>query len=100
MITRTDPHVTLEAMLFECPDNPLPNLSAFRGPVDTYDKQTVAKFALWLEPQATCTKIMRQHGDIGLHTVLIFIAKACSHFEIHMPPRVRAVAEVNEIPVS
>ena len=100
MVDRTDPHVALETLLFECPDDPIGDLAAFRVPVDAYDKWTVAKFALWLEPQATCTKILDQYGDVGLHTVMIFVANACSHYEIHMPPRIAAVAAVNDIPVT
>jgi|TARA_R110000823_G_scaffold240607_1_gene365514 hypothetical protein len=100
MLELTDPHVALETLLFECPDNPIADLAAFRGPVDSFDKWEVAKFALWLEPQSTCTKILDQLGDEGLHTVMLHIANACAHHGIHMPPRIAAVATVNDIPVT
>lgn len=85
--------VPLTMLLSQRVDEPLPNIAAF----DTLDRTAKAPQVIelneWIEPQRTCTIIMKHHGPEGLQRVLAGIARASVKHNVRMMPRVRAIAE-------
>lgn len=82
--------VTLEQVLGQHSDAPLPNLAGF-------DRLDVNKLALtrlidWIEPQSVCDTILKWHGGPGLNRVLAGIARDASRKGVHMGDRVASYA--------
>ena len=84
-------------LLLSAPLDPIEDLSVFDGPNTGFAPQEISFLAKWLEQQTTCTAIMKQHGDDGLHKIMIWTAQACSDHDVPMPPRIRSVAIFNGI---
>tara|TARA_R110002020_G_scaffold194133_13_gene394764 strand:+ start:9199 stop:9552 length:354 start_codon:yes stop_codon:yes gene_type:complete len=75
-------------------DRPLPSIEAFDDLADRVDSNELAWLVQWVEPQTTCSYIMRHHGSSGLKRVLMGIARACDSRKVHMGNRVSHFAEV------
>jgi len=73
-------------------DRPLPNIAGFDRLADMSTPDEIAWLVQWVEPQTTCSYIMRNHGAEGLKRVLAGIAKACAAKRIHMGNRVAIAA--------
>ena len=78
-------------------DRPLPNIAAFDRLTDIKNADRVAALNIWIEPQSTCSAIMKYHGEKGLRRVLYGIARASVALEVSMQPRVRSAAEFLEL---
>lgn len=82
--------VTLEQILGQHVDAPLPNLAGF-------DRLDVGKLQLtrlvdWVEAQSVCDTILKWHGAPGLHRVLGGIARDCARKGVFMGNRVAGYA--------
>ena len=82
--------VSLEQVLGQHVDAPLPNLAGF----DRLDANKLALTRLvdWVEAQSVCETIMKWHGAPGLHRVLGGIARDCAQKKVHMGNRVASYA--------
>ena len=89
--------MSMDSLLATWPDEPLPNIAGF----DVLEAQStpaqVRALNNWIEPQQTCSVILKHHGPKGLQRVLQGIARASVKHEIPMRGRVRAVAEFLEL---
>jgi len=79
----------LELVLFDWPDEPLPNIAGFDR-IASADQ--AAWLMQWIEAQRICNIVIRHHGHAGLLQVTGAIARACSKFKVPMRRRVRSVA--------
>ncbi len=82
--------VTLEQVLGQHADEPLPNLAGFDR-LDA-DKLGLTRLVAWIEPQSVCDTILKWHGAPGLHRVLAGIARDCARKGVHMGDRVASYA--------
>ncbi len=82
--------VTLEQVLGQHFDGPLPNLAGFDR-LDT-DKLGLTRLVSWVEAQSVCDTILKWHGAPGLHRVLAGIARDCARKNVHMGDRVASYA--------
>lgn len=89
--------VSLEQVLGQHADEPLPNLAGFDR-LDT-DKLGLTRLVDWIEPQSVCDTILKWHGAPGLHRVLAGIARDASRKGIHMGNRVASYAASMNLPV-
>ena len=80
-------------------DLPLPNIAGFDRLVDAGDKYQLRQLVKWIEPQTTCSYILRHHGADGLKRVLRGIATACSKHNVYMGSRVGNMAASMGLPV-
>ena len=94
----TDSRVGFDQLIAPVPDEPLPNIAKF----DRLGQEpwaTVLRAVEWIEPQTTCSVILKHHGAAALQRVLLGIARAASLKKVPMLPRVRSVAEFNGLKV-
>lgn len=82
--------VTLEQVLGQYVDAPLPNLAGFDR-LDT-SKLALERLVAWVEVQSVCDTILKWHGAPGLHRVLGGIARDCARKNVHMGDRVASYA--------
>lgn len=94
------PHdMTLETLLWEQPDEPLPDVNRFDQLENLIGAEDTNRLAAWVMQQDTCNTILRYHGDAGLAKVLAGIARACAKYNVHMNERVASAAGWYGIPV-
>jgi hypothetical protein len=89
--------VSLEQVLGQHADEPLPNLAGFDR-LDT-GKLDLTRLVDWVEAQSVCDTILKWHGSPGLHRVLAGIARDCSRKGVHMGNRVASYAASMGLPV-
>jgi hypothetical protein len=82
--------VSLEQVLGQHFDGPLPNLAGFDR-LDA-DKLALTRLVDWVEPQSVCDTLLKWHGAAGLHRVLAGIARDASRKGVHMPDRIASYA--------
>ena len=97
------PGMTLSQLLCAWPgknyDEPLPNIAGFDRLAELGDTWQIRQLVDWIEPQTTCSYIMRHHGAEGLKRVLRGIALACSRNNVHMRSRTAAMAAAMDLEV-
>ena len=74
------------------PENFSIDLEAFDRLAETHDPDGLEWLNNWIEPQSTCSLVMREHGADGLSRVLKGIATASAAKGVHMGERVAAAA--------
>mgnify|MGYP003651973892 CR=1 FL=1 len=86
---------SLATLLWSHPaDAPVPDPKLFVGAVRRAEPEDLRRLCAWIEPQATCDRVISEHGVTGLSQILRSLAAACAvATDVHMQPRVRAVAE-------
>ena len=85
------PGMTLDQLLTEWPDEPLPNVAGFDRLYQS-DDQGIQWLSEQLESQQVIDIVIKHHGDAGLARVLKGVAQACSTKKIHMSPRIVSIA--------
>lgn len=78
-------------------DVPLRSIAAFAHLAETRTDDQLDQLTKWIEPQTTCSWVMKYHGAKGLGLVLRGIARACVARNIAMQPRTRAMADQLEL---
>lgn len=82
---------------YKDPEAPLPSIAAFAMLGETRTVDQLDQLTKWIEPQATCSWIMKYHGAVGLRKVLQGIARACAARHVPMQPRTQSMADYLEL---
>ena len=93
------PGVSLDQLLCDYPDEPLPSVAGFDRLYQSEDVDQIRRLNELAESQQFVSIVLKHHGEAGLAIVLKGIAKASSHLGMHMQPRIAAIAAYNNWPV-